>query len=136
MTDYPEDEEVVVTNTLKVSKLDKETKEVLHGSEIVIYKYHKTPFEEIQYQTVEEDGTYSAEIDIDMFEPAELYIPGDEGSVEEIARFTIDDDVDIYDVPLVNGKYVVVEEIPPVGYYLDSEPAVRVEFYIFQQEDL
>ena len=127
MVDQPEGENIVAKNLLKISKQDKETKEILHGSVITIYKYHNILYKDIQYQTVTLPGSYSADFDITAFEPADWYIPGDTGTVESIATFEIEDDIDIYDVPdLENGKYVIVEESAPLGYYLDSEPVVVV----------
>ena len=128
MVDQPEDEEIVVKNVLKVSKQDKETKEILHGSLITVYRYYKTPYEEVQYQTVDEEGHYSAGIDIELAEPAEWYIDGDTGTVVKLTSFEIAEDVDICEIPdLENGTYVVVEEEAPVGYYNDSKP-VKVVF--------
>ena len=101
---------------LRLFQQDKETKEILHGSVITIYKYHNILYKDIQYQTVTLPGSYSADFDITAFEPADWYIPGDTGTVESIATFEIEDDIDIYDVPdLENGKYVIVEEYTRVA---------------------
>ena len=115
-------------NTLNISKISSDKDGgYLSGAKIKVYQYlTEGEFEQIQYgEYTNPVGSYAVEFDIDYIEFASDYDEDDEGYLVLVDEFTTNNNENIHTITnLPNGKYWIVEEEAPVGYYLNSKPIV------------